>query len=89
MAENLGKTVFGEFQPDGAIPAGREDIGTSQTEPTKAQRGAVEALRTWDAMAQGALSTEHRPGLAGGLACVHGVPVHSARARVALYGRSK
>jgi integrase len=54
MTEKPGKSAFSEFQPEVAIPAGRNVIGTLQAEPTEEQRRAVDALTAWDAMAQGA-----------------------------------
>jgi integrase len=54
MAENPEKSAFGTFVPDLGGPARREVIGTAGSDPTEEQARALEALRAWDAMAQGA-----------------------------------
>jgi hypothetical protein len=54
MAENRGKSAFGEFEPESAVAVDREIVGAGQTPPTDEQVRALETLRAWDAMAQGA-----------------------------------
>ncbi len=54
MAETPGKSAFGEFELERAVPARRDVIGTSGTQPSDEQGRAIEALRAWDAMAEGA-----------------------------------
>jgi integrase len=54
MAETLGKSAFGEFVAEPVIPAHREIVGATQTPPSEEQVRALETLRVWDAMAQGA-----------------------------------
>jgi integrase len=54
MAENPGKSAFGAFVPEEGGATGRDVISTAQTAPTEEQIRALEALRAWDAMAQGA-----------------------------------
>jgi integrase len=54
MSENPRKSAFGAFVPEEGGSAGREVIGATRAAPTEEQTRALEALRTWDAMAQGA-----------------------------------
>ena len=54
MPESLGKSAFGAFVPEEGASARRDVIGTSGTQPSEEQARAVEALRAWDALAQGA-----------------------------------
>jgi integrase len=54
MTETPGKSAFGAFVPDENGSAGRDVIGTSGTQPSDEKVRAIEALRAWDAMAQGA-----------------------------------
>src|SRR5580658_2495092 len=54
MAENRGKSAFGEFVLDEGGSGGRQVTGIPQAGHTEEQGRAAEALRAWDAMAQGA-----------------------------------
>jgi integrase len=54
MAESPRKSTFGAFVPDQGGLGGRDVIGTSGTHPSDEQTLAIEALRAWDDMAQGA-----------------------------------
>jgi len=54
MAENPAKSAFGAFVPDEGGLAGRAVIGTPALQPSDEQARAIEALRSWDQMAQGA-----------------------------------
>jgi integrase len=54
MTENPGKSAFGGFGALEADPDGRDVIGTYGPGPTDEQARAIETLRAWDAMAQGA-----------------------------------
>jgi integrase len=55
MAETPGKSAFGAFVPEESGPAGRDVIGAPVgAAPTEDQVRALETLREWDAMAQGA-----------------------------------
>jgi integrase len=54
MAENPGKSAFGEFGVELADAEGRELVGTTRAPLTDEQVQALERLRAWDAMAHGA-----------------------------------
>jgi integrase len=55
MPENPGKSAFGTFVPEAGSSAGRDVIGTAAgAAPTDEQATALETLRAWDVMAQGA-----------------------------------
>ena len=54
MSKMPGKLVFQHFEPNDAGPPGRDVIGTAQVAPTEEQVRALEALRVWDSMAEGA-----------------------------------
>jgi integrase len=54
MSEMTGKSVFQPFEPNQTDSAGRDLSGPAQAQPTAEQVSALETLRVWDAMAQGA-----------------------------------
>jgi integrase len=54
MAENPGKSAFGAFVLEVGDSGRQAVIHAAQAAPTEDQARALEALRTWDAMAQGA-----------------------------------
>jgi site-specific recombinase XerD len=55
MAETPGKSAFGTFVPDEGVSPGWDVIGApAGAAPTDERARALETLRAWDAMAQGA-----------------------------------
>jgi integrase len=54
MSERPGKSAFGDFVVEPTAAAGWELVGASQPPLTDEQLSALEKLRSWDAMAQGA-----------------------------------
>jgi integrase len=54
MPESPGKSAFGAFVPEEGASERRDVIGTSGTQSSGEQARAIEALRAWDTMAQGA-----------------------------------
>jgi integrase len=54
MTESPGKSAFGECVPEPAVTADRRLVGAALVPPAKEQVRALETLRAWDAMAQGA-----------------------------------
>jgi integrase len=54
MTESPGKSAFAAFVTEEGASERGDVIGTSGTQPSNEQACAIEALRAWDAMAQGA-----------------------------------